>query len=169
VATRKLTRSQACSALGDMPERSFARLVSEGLPRGGKGHAVWFPWPEIWHWYVDRERKSARDAVKVPDMGLAESERTEAQAKAEIAKMKAEEMRGDLIPADLHQSRLNAFVGGMMSVVDGRLNRFERDIVAAGTPAEARKVVDAIKRSVKQGGLELADRIEAEPEEVEAA
>jgi len=152
-----------------MPERSFARLVSEGLPRGGKGHAVWFPWPEIWHWYVDRERQSAKAEVKPKDQALADSVKEKAQADAAISRMKADEMAGDLIPADLHQSRLNAFVGGMMSVVDGRLNRFERDIVAAGTPAEARKVVDAIKRSVKQGGLELADRIEAEPEDEEAA
>lgn len=162
MATKKLTREEAREALGSMPERSFARLVSEGLPRGGKGQSVWFPYPEIWHWYVDRERQSAKAEVKQKDMGLHESEKMEAQAKAEMARMKAEQMRGELIPAALHQQRLNAFVGGFVAVVNGRLGQFDSDIVAAKTPAEARKVVEAMKVQLLKGGQEYADTLEGE-------
>lgn len=148
-----------------MPERTFSRLVSEGLPRGGKGHAVWYPWPEIWHWYIKRETEKAKAEVKPKDQDLAGSLKEKAQADAAISRMKAEEMAGSLIPADLHQQRLDAFVGGFVAVVTGRLARFERDIVAAKTPAEARKVTDAIKTQLLQGGQEYASQIEAEPDE----
>lgn len=169
MATKKLTRAQARSALGDMPERSFARLVSEGLPRLGKGEVVRFPWPEIWHWYVDRERQSAKAAVRPPDVNLAESERRESQAKAEIAELKAAQMRAELVPAALHRERITAFVGGFVAVVTGRLTRFERDIVLARTPADARKVTEAMRVQLMQGGQGYADTIEARATDGDAA
>ena len=107
MATEKLTRKEACKRLGGMPERTFARLVSEGLPRKGDGTAARFPWPEIWHWYVDRERRAAAEAAKRPlPADLAEAELRIAQAKANRAELELAEMRGELMTVPQFESQL---------------------------------------------------------------
>jgi hypothetical protein len=162
MATKKLTRAQARGALGDMPERTFARLVVEGLPRSGEGAKARFPWPEIHVWLMDRERKKAREAARPTDQGLAESERREAQAKAEIAEMKAAQMRGDSVPVEVYRERLDAFVGGVTSFLTGRLTQFQREIVQAKTAAEAQMVTYRIRNQLQQAGLDYADQLAAE-------
>ena len=169
MATKKLTRAQAKAALGDMPERTFARLVVEGLPRQGDGAKARFPWPEIHVWLLDRERKKATAAARPVDMGLAESERREAQAKAEIAEMKAAQMRGDSVPTDVYRDRVEAFVGGLTAFLTGRLTQFNRDVVQAKTPAEAQMLLHRIRNQLQQAGLDYAEQVAAEPDDEEVA
>lgn len=169
MATKKLKRSEARAALGGMPERTFARLVVEGLPRSGEGKNVRFPWPEIYVWVMERERKKATASARPVDMGLAESERREAQAKAEIAEMKAAQMRGDSIPTEVYQRRLDAFIGGLTAFLTGRLTQFQRDIVQAKTPAEAQVVTHRIRNQLQQAGLDFADQLAAQDDQEEEA
>jgi hypothetical protein len=84
--------------LGEMPERTFARLVVAGLPRTGDGAAARFPWPDLWHWYIKREREKAKDEARPKDRN--EAEERLASAKAQLAEIELEDKRGNTCTRD---------------------------------------------------------------------
>lgn len=159
MATRKLTRKQAIAALGDMPERSFARLVSEGLPREGDGQSARFPWPEIHVWLLERERRKAREAAKAlavspSDMAMAEAERREAAAKAELAELKLAELRRETVTvADARRWFADACGRVRSKLVNGPRQVALR-VTGATIPErerEAQGVFDEIMRELAEG------------------
>jgi hypothetical protein len=157
------TQAEAADRLGITPQALGVWARKPGAPvvtRKGRPFCVW---PDFPRWR-EAELEKSRTRIQ-PDQALAESERMEAQAKAEIARMKAEQMRGELVPLALHQRRLDAFIGGFVAVVTGRLTRFERDMVAASTPAEARKITEAMKTQLLQGGQDYASALESYQED----
>lgn len=95
---RMLTRAATRQALGEMPERTFSLLVGEGLPRVGDGKLAKFPWPEVWHWYLKRERQKAKDEARPKDRN--EAEERLAAAKAQLAELELDEKRGGLCTRD---------------------------------------------------------------------
>lgn len=147
MATKRLTREQARAALGDMPERTFAQLVSEGIPREGDGQQARFPWPEVWRWYLQRERAKAREAVKPADTTLVEAERRELVAKAELRELELAERKGELVPlADFDRAVAATFArvrSKLLNLPNAVAMRVTGETLAART-AQAQALVDEI-------------------------
>ncbi|HEV8456369.1 MAG TPA: hypothetical protein VGQ24_15840 [Gemmatimonadales bacterium] len=106
MAVKQLTRKQACSALGEMPVRTFALLCSQGLPRKGDGQKARFPWPEIHHWYIERERKKAREEARPKTLDEARKRREAAEA--QIAEIDLEERLNTLVSVDSFKEAMTA-------------------------------------------------------------
>lgn len=77
-----------------MPERTFALLVSQGLPRAGDGAKARYPWPEIYHWTIKREREKAKEEARPKTMDEARQRREAAEA--QIAELTLGERQGSL-------------------------------------------------------------------------
>jgi len=89
-----ITLAEARQRLGDMPKSTFMLLVRQGMPREGDGKTARYPWPDIWHWYLRRERDKAVNAAQPKDRN--EAEERLASAKAQLAELELEEARGNL-------------------------------------------------------------------------
>lgn len=162
-ALRKTTRTLRNWRSDGMP----TRLVS-GQPR--------FDLADVLAWREDRIRDEAARSAAAPEAGHdkdAEMARKLA-AEASIAELKLEQLRADVVPVQQYRDELERVVGGFAAVAMGRLQRFERDIVAATTPAAARKLVERIQDALMEGAQEFADELEAieegaDPEQERAA
>lgn len=126
MAVKQLTREAARSALGEMPERTFARLVAEGIPRKGDGEKARFPWPAIHHWYLERERKKAREEARPKTLDEARKRREVAEA--QIAEIDLEERLNTLTTVESFRQaqtsahmRVRAKILGLPSRVGPRL------------------------------------------------
>lgn len=95
MATRSLTRNEAKAALGDMPERTFARWCAKGMPCKGDGARARFPWPEIYRWIIEQVERRAREAAKPVDYN--EAKAREMAARAELAELEVATKRGELM------------------------------------------------------------------------
>jgi len=91
------------------------------------------------------------------------------RADADLRELDLAERRGELVPVKDFEARLESFLGGFAAVSAGRLQRYERDIVAAADPAAARRVTQAIHVALMEGALEYADTLEAEMKAAAAA
>ena len=63
------------------------------------------------------------------------------------------------------EQRIEEIAAGFASVANGKLTRFEREIVAVGTPGDARRVTQRIAEALMQGVHEFAERLEDPDEE----
>lgn len=113
---------------------------------------------------VEKERDRLENAGGLDkDAEQAEKTRVERQ----IKELELARIRGTQVPVEQYDERLEAFVGGFVAVSSGQLHRFERDIIAAATPGEARKLTDRILTALMEGSREYADQLEAELQAVE--
>jgi phage terminase Nu1 subunit (DNA packaging protein) len=110
----------------------------------------------------ERQRERARHSSD--DM-----ERRKLAAEAELKELQLAERRGEVVPLTEYQSRLDTFVGGFAATAAGQLHRFERDIVTATTPGDARKITQRIHSALMTGANEYADQLETEIAATEAA
>jgi|SRR6185436_7412201 len=96
MATRQLTRSEARAALGDMPERTFARWCAAGMPVKGQGEKAKYPWPEIFRWLLDQVERRGSARQKPGDAGD-EARNREAAARADMAELDLARSRAELM------------------------------------------------------------------------
>ena len=80
----------------------------------------------------------------------------------ELKELELRERRGLLIDAAVYRERCEEFVGGFASVTTGRLQAYEREVVQALTPADARRLMTKIQTALMKGAQEYADALEAE-------
>lgn len=76
--------------------------------------------------------------------------------------------QGKYTPTAETQAIIDELVGGFAAVASGRLRSFERDIVQAQTPADARRITQRIHAALMDGGREYRKQIEAEAARLEA-
>jgi hypothetical protein len=144
-------------ALGMWAKRAHAPVIL----RRGKPICLW---PDFPRWRDAERERQIREEGAPPE--TVDAQLRYEVARAEKMEMEVATMREELVPADLYQRRLEAFVGGFVAIVTGRLGRFERDIVQAATPAAARKVTDAIRNQLLQAGQDYAEQLERQPDDV---
>ncbi len=152
MATKQLTRQQAKRALGDMPERSFARWVAKGLPRRGDGTTARFPWPEIFVWLLEQYERRGRDAAQ-EGTGNAEKRRVDAEARLALAKAEAAELDLAERRRELDtRTRFRQLLADAYQRVKAQLlamgHKHAPEMVGLMTPVEAAARLDAIARSV---------------------
>lgn len=175
MASKNLKREEMKERLGEMPERSFARLVAAGLPRKGDGTAARFPWPECFHWYIKykeeairREIKAKEVAQRPSDMSTVEAERRERQARTEIVEMKRDQMRGLLVLRESYRIEFSDMCGRIRGSLLGLKSRYLRKVIGLEAEKDAAVVLDGISRDLLHEMRGVADD-EDEPIEEDPA
>lgn len=162
MATRLLTRKEAKQALGDMPERTFARWVAKGLPRKGERYL----WPEISRWLVEHARQEGRESVRPADYEDARARKMIAEA--ELAEYDVALKRGELLTvADGEKTIAEAFqrIRGQLLAVP---SRFAGDLVGIQTLPEANARLTRAVTEVLEELATASDVPVSEDEDVEA-
>jgi phage terminase Nu1 subunit (DNA packaging protein) len=169
MATKHLKRAEIRERLGDMPERSFARLVAAGLPRKGDGSDARFPWPECFHWYLRyRENAVKRELERrAPAAPTGDDVDREKAARADIAEMKRDLMRGRLAEREAFEEELSAMAGRLSAAVRSLRSRHLREVVGLTTEVDAAKALGRIERLLLEElrGVADDDINQEEPEE----
>jgi hypothetical protein len=178
VSTRK-ARSRAGPRLvdGTIPPAQFAkdqgvtirtvqRWLAAGMPcrlvNGERRIRVVDGCTWVRSWEYERGRETAATPAEANERGR------KLAAEASLRELDLHERRRDLVPLREHEEALEAFVGGFAAVASGQLQRFEKQIVQAVTPAEARAVTTGIHRALMEGAQRYADQLEAEAAALEA-
>jgi phage terminase Nu1 subunit (DNA packaging protein) len=157
-----LTRKEAKQALGDMPERSFARWVAKGLPRKGERYL----WPELHRWILEHARQEGRESVRPADYEDARARK--AIAEAELAEYDLARKRGELLTvADGEKTIAEAFqrIRGQLLAVP---SRFAADLVGIQTLPEANARLTRAVTEVLEELATASDVPAPEDEDVEA-
>lgn len=141
------------------------QFIQEGMPhrkRVKKGTRI-VPREAI-QWRIEREREQAR-----PEDGRPPRPRDRLEiAQAELKELEVLEVRKSLIPIEEFETFVDSFVGGFAAVASGRLQRFERDIVEASSPATARKLTEQIHGALMAGAQEYGEHLDDEAAALEA-
>jgi phage terminase Nu1 subunit (DNA packaging protein) len=137
-----------------------------GCPRRQDGSYVV---AETITWRIQREIEKERKARSPEDDApkLTEMNR-KLRAEADLKELQLERERGELIPTEEHEEIVSRIAGGFAAVAAGQLTRFERRIVQAATPADARVLTQDIHRALMEGAQGLADDLESEADGLEA-
>ena len=133
-----------------MPHRSGPRFVNRECQK-------WVREAEIVA-AVDRERTKLTGGKLDKDQEMA----AKIAVERELKELELRERRGLLIDAAVYRERCEEFVGGFASVTTGRLQAYEREVVQALTPADARRLMTKIQTALMKGAQEYADALEAE-------
>mgnify|MGYP000308057769 CR=1 FL=1 len=158
MASKHLTRAQAREKLGDMPERTLARLVTEGLPRRGDK----FLWPEIYVWVMERERRKVRDAAKPDKTPIADSEARQEAAKAELLELKLAEQQGRLMTTERYAREIAAAFERVAAQAKAMKKKLAPEVLSAKTATEAESIIDDHVRAMLAELCEGADIPESE-------
>jgi phage terminase Nu1 subunit (DNA packaging protein) len=98
----KLSQKE-CARLLDVDDRTLRRLKDEGMPCHGEARGLFYVWGEVLPWWIAREIRmaGARLDPSLRDIPpIAVSEARKAASDADIADMKAEVMKGNLLESD---------------------------------------------------------------------
>ena len=142
--------------------RTVQNWLRDGMPHRMNRHQAAIVPRDAIAWLIERAQESGR-AAAAPDADPRESAFSrKARIDGDLKQLELDERRRALIPAAEFEEFAEQFVGGFAAVASGRLTRFEREIVRAKTPADARKVTRAIQAALMRGAREMADRLDEE-------
>lgn len=148
------------AALFGVTSRTLQNWRAAGMPHRMTGGRPKFVWRECIRWREETIRAEEREKLR-GNAPVKDDDRL-TRAQADLKEMELAERRRQLVPFEEFQAANDALVGGLAAVSAGRLKRFERPIVQAMTPAEARKVTQEIHRALMEGAREYADDLEAQ-------
>jgi hypothetical protein len=141
------------------------QLIGEGMPHRKRSKSTTRIVPkDAIGWMLERAREEA-----APKDGTPKARERRDLAEAELKEIIVQERRRALVPLEEFEEFTDTLIGGLAAVSSGRLQRFERDIVTAVTPADARKLTERIHEALMAGAQEYAAELEAEAGEMEAA
>jgi DNA-binding transcriptional MerR regulator len=150
--------------------RTIQNWREAGMPTRVISGAPRFVLKECIRWRREIDVAEAKEAATP---GLGELDDAEERVGLTRARRLMSEHELEILK-DLHtpkaetQALMDELVGGFAAVASGRLRRFERDIVAANTPGDARRLTQEIHRALMDGGREFREQIEAEAAQLEA-
>lgn len=152
--------------------RTVQLWIKEGMPYRDQRGERRIVRADANRWLLERVKARAEPAGgDAPSEKLERARKT--RAEADLKELDLRERLGTLVDRALYEQRLEEFLGGFTAVASGQLTRFERAIVKAQTPADARRLTREIFTALMQGAQGYADQIEAEltppPDEPAAA
>lgn len=156
--------------LGRTPERVY-QLIQQGMPHRKLARSTKIVPAEAIQWLRDRDVEKAAKPAEAPAAELVEAvERArKLRAEADLKELDLAERRGQLVQVEIHTETVDKFLGGLVAVASGQLARFEREIIRAATPAEARILTRKIHAALMEGTRDYADLLEAEADALDAA
>jgi hypothetical protein len=163
-----LTIDEFCAARR-ITRKTLENWRRDGLPTRRRSKQIRIDLADVAEWELERAKRAAVDALNRPKPAL-DRETEQARklaAEATIAERKLAELDRELMPAAVVREEMERLVGGFAAVTMGRLETFERDIVAAVTPADARRLVYRIQDALMAGAQQFADELDAEADAAE--
>lgn len=138
--------------------RSIKNFVDEGMPKLARGR---YDLRDCVQWYLTREREAARGGKGLSDLDLAKQRKELAMAaKAEI---EVEQLRGEILPLDVHESRVEVIAARLATRIKG-LGRYIADVQRATTAVEASALLDRISDDLLVHCSSVADDITEDDE-----
>ena len=163
----QLTKAALLDRFGESPKQ-LEHYVAEGMPCVGTGRARRFPWPEVRRWRDDRMKRKEREAVqRLQPTNIDEAKRRKELALAEKAEMEVAQLRGEVIPLDVHEQRVEALAGHLAARCRG-LDRYMSGVQRATTAVESKALLDRISDDLLRAMQGVADDLDV-PDEVESA
>jgi len=144
--------------------RAVQKWIAEGMPHRNGGGERRVVRRDANRWLREREREQAKSEV-APDEAMERA--LKIRTEREIKQLELDRLRGILTERAVHEERITKVVGGLFAVAAGQLQPFERDIVAASTPADARKVTEAIYEALCWGAQGYAEQLDLEAQAME--
>lgn len=105
-------------------------------------------------------QKAIRDRGGEIDEGAERARKMAAEA--DLKELELAERRRELVPAEEARIFTESLVGGFASVAGGRLQQFEREIVATKDAADARRLTQRMTTELMQGAQDYAETLEQE-------
>jgi phage terminase Nu1 subunit (DNA packaging protein) len=140
--------------------------IQEGMPhRKRKNRPTGIVPREAIQWRVDRAEANAKPKYGTDDDSPGKRKTI---AEAEFKELQVQQMRETLVPIADFEEVVGNLVAGFAAVAGGRLQRFEREMVAATTPAAARKISQRIHQALMAGAQDYAEQIDAEATALES-
>lgn len=166
--TGRLSPTELADRLG-LSSRQITNLANQGvLEKKVASGRPYFEWPKSRDDYIAYKVSLAVSAQgKAAD--YEESKARKEAALAEKAEIEVAQLRGELIPLELHEQRVEALCVRLAGPVKG-LSRYIADVQRAGSSVEASAVLDRISDGLLRALQGEADGIEADvPEDVDLA
>lgn len=138
--------------------------IQAGMPHRSRKSGTRVVRAEANRWIRERDQEQARSETG-PDE--AKERARKVKAEADLKELEVAERRKQLIPADEYAVFVENFIGGFAAVASGQLQRFEREMVRAMTPGEARAITQKQQAALMEGARQYAQQLEAEAEELE--
>lgn len=151
-----VNRSQMADVLG-VDVRSIKNFVDDGMPKMARGK---YDLGACVKWFVEHEREKARAGKGLNDLDLARQRKTIAEARK--AELELETLEGNVIPLDMHESRLEA-IGLRLAAQCKGLDRFISDVQRATSTIEAKAVVDRVSDALLAALMKVSDDLPVEP------
>jgi phage terminase Nu1 subunit (DNA packaging protein) len=130
----------------------------DGMPHRMQSGRPVFVLRECIRWRREQDRQTDTE----PEAVSAKAEHAlKVRAERLLRELELAERSRDLVPIGESGAFMEEFVAALAATAAGRLTRFERDIVRASTPADARRVTAAIHVALMEGMQEFADTVEA--------
>jgi len=147
--------------------RTVQNWCARGMPHRDIRNERYVVRREAYTWLLEREFERGRREARRPSD---DAETRLKAAQADLKEMELAQARGEVIPVSVYQEHLDTFLGRFAAVASGQLARYERDIVAATIPAEARRITQAIHHALMSGAQGYAAELEqaAAAAEIEA-
>jgi len=116
-----------------------------------------------------RKRDQERAAEDRGEDSTKEDRRAIIRAERQLRELEVQEKLGQLVEREAFDAELERCVGGLVAAISSRLQQWERDVVQATTPAQARALTERIQDDLLAGMREYADQLEAGAEGEEDA
>lgn len=135
-------------------------MANPPVPRRDDGT---FVVAEVVTWRIQRAVEAEREKIRDDEKPKTQSEMNrKLSVEADLKELQLEQMRGTLVPIELHQEIIGKISGGFAAVAAGRLARYERAIVQAKSAADARRLTQQIHIALMEGAQDFADELDEE-------
>jgi phage terminase Nu1 subunit (DNA packaging protein) len=127
--------------------RTVTNWINEtpGCPHRMESRRRWFDSVEVAAWYADR---AVRKAPPPKPLDLADAQKRRAAAEAEMAEMERDQMRGELVSADIAREEMGHIATTLRAQLMAIPGRYAARTVGLGTLPESQRAWDTAIRDV---------------------
>jgi phage terminase Nu1 subunit (DNA packaging protein) len=138
------------------------KWVKDGLPHRVEKGTARFDLAEVVDWRIEQARHQAREGS---DLGTEQARKMSADA--DIAEMKRDQLRGDLVPAVDVERRMERLCAYVRVRVLGVRGKWSPKVLGLGTMADATATMDALASDILEALRDQADELDDADEDTE--
>jgi hypothetical protein len=164
----KVSVQEFADLIGVTSQRIY-QLVKSGLPTRKESGLTKIVPSEGVKWYIEHQTWEHQQQRKKQKGGVDEKDERALKARADrlMAELDLLERSKTVVLATELTEFIERVFGGFAAVTLGRLQRFEKEILRAKTPAEARKLTVKLQAALMDGARAYADQLDDEAAELE--
>lgn len=143
-------------------ERTIRNWVALGCPQRMRSKRPAYLLSEVIAWRRERDRIE-RQATERPDIAAEQARKL--RADADLAELKVQERRGELVPAMHVERQMERLCSVLRSRVLGIRGRWAARVMGLGTMADATRVLDDLASDIIDALRGAADELEVDGED----